>query len=144
MPNKTVKVTADLLDNFKIETKMRDHVAIVDQPVQGGGNDEGPNPLEYILIALSGCIATIGRIISKQRRIDLRGIKVDVEADIDTDFLMGATKEGRAGFTEIRVNVDIDADMTKEEKEAFLHDIDERCPISDNIANTSEVKFIVK
>ena len=56
---------------------------------------------------------------------------------------MGATKEGRAGFTEIRVNVDIDADMSKAEKEAFLHEVDLRCPISDNIANISDVKFFV-
>ena len=143
MPKKTIKVNAKLEENFRIETRMRGHIAIVAQPVEGGGKDEGPNSLEYLFVSLSGCIATIGRIVAKQRRIDLRGLNVSVEADIDTDFLMGSTKEGRAGFTEIRVNVDIDADMSKAEKEAFLHEVDLRCPISDNIANISDVKFFV-
>ncbi len=119
------------------------HPFIIDQPKIAGGNDEGPNPLEIFLASLPACICAIGRIIARQRRIDLRGIEVDIEGDIDKDFLMGKTTEGRAGFTEIRSFVNIDADMTKEEKEAFLKEIAMRCPIADNIALTTVVKPVV-
>jgi uncharacterized OsmC-like protein len=105
-----------------------------------GGKDEGPNPLEIFLSSLPACICAIGRIIANQRRIVLRGIEVDVEGDIDKDFLMGKTTEGRAGFTEIRSLVHIDADITKTEKEAFLKEIALRCPIADNMIFTSVVK----
>jgi uncharacterized OsmC-like protein len=108
-----------------------------------GGNDEGPNPLEIFLTSLPACICAIGRIIANQRRIKLRGIEVEVEGDIDKDFLMGKTTEGRAGFTEIRSFVHIDADMTKAEKEAFLKDIALRCPIADNMIYTSTLKPVV-
>ncbi|MDY0027264.1 MAG: OsmC family protein, partial [Lentimicrobium sp.] len=77
--------------------------------------------------------------IATQRRIPLRGMEVEVEGDIDKDFLMGKTTEGRAGFTEIRSFIHIDADMTLAEKEAFLKDIAVRCPIADNIKFTSVV-----
>jgi uncharacterized OsmC-like protein len=30
--------------------------------------------------------------------------------------------------------------MSKEEKEAFVEEIESRCPVSDNIANTTPVK----
>jgi uncharacterized OsmC-like protein len=96
------------------------------------------------LVALGGCLGTIAAIIAKQERIDLRGFSAAVEADLDTDFLMGKTTEGRPGFTEIRVSVEIDADMTTEEKEAFLHKVDARCPISDNLVNGAKVVFEVK
>ena len=51
-----------------------------------GGTDEGPNPLEIFLSSLPACICTIGRIIAMQRKIDLRGIQVEVEGDINKDF----------------------------------------------------------
>jgi putative redox protein len=102
-----------------------------------GGNDEGPNPLEVFLSTLPACICAIGRIIATQKGIELRGIDVQVEGDIDKDFLLGKTTTGRAGFTEIRSFVNIDADMTKEEKEEFLKEIAVRCPIADNMAHNS-------
>jgi uncharacterized OsmC-like protein len=67
-----------------------------------------------------------------------------MEGDFDSDFLLGKTKAGRAGFTEIRVSVDIDVDMTADEKEAFFERIDYLCPISDNLINNSKLVFEVK
>ena len=137
-----IKVSATMGAGFS--TKMKcSHSFVVDQPKMAGGNDEGPNPLEIFLSSLPACICAIGRIIANQRKIDLRGIEVDVEGDIDKDFLLGKTTEGRAGFTEIRSFVHIDADMTKEEKETFLEEIAIRCPIADNMAQKSVIKPVV-
>jgi uncharacterized OsmC-like protein len=128
---------------MRIDVAAGGHTLIVDQPAGMGGKDEGANPLQYQLVSLGGCIGTIALIIAKQERIDIKALSVGVEADIDTDFLMGKTTEGRAGFTEIRVNAKIDADMTDEEKKAFLARVDARCPISDILANNSELVFNV-
>jgi len=137
-----ITVSASMEAGFKTQINCS-HPFVVDQPKMAGGNDEGPNPLELFLSSLPACICAIGRIIANQRRIKLRGMEVEVEGDIDKDFLMGKTTEGRAGFTEIRSFVKIDADLTKEEKEAFLKDIAVRCPIADNIAQKSLVIPVV-
>ncbi|MCG6186722.1 OsmC family protein [Maribellus maritimus] len=137
-----IKVSASMGAGFSTQVNCS-HPFVIDQPKMAGGNDEGPNPLEIFLSSLPACICAIGRIIATQRRINLRGIEVEVEGDIDKDFLLGKTTEGRAGFTEIRSFVHIDADMTKEEKEAFLNDVAVRCPIADNIAQKSVIKPIV-
>ncbi len=113
---------------------------IIDQPKGMGGTDEGPNPLEVFLASLGGCICAIGRIIANQRKIELRGIEAIVEGDIDKDFLLGKTTDGRSGFTDIRSFVHIDADMSKPEKEEFLKEIASRCPIADNMAQTTVLK----
>lgn len=134
----TLKVNAVMKDSFRTEIQCSNPF-IIDQPKAMGGNDEGPNPLEVFLSTLPACICAIGRIIANQRRIKLNGIEVRVEGDIDKDFLMGKTTEGRAGFTEIRTFVKIDADITMEEKKALLHDIEKRCPIADNMANSSKI-----
>jgi putative redox protein len=141
---KTVKVTANYVGGMRIDAKAGDHLAIIDQPEAGGGKNEGPSPLDYFFFALGGCLGTIAAVVARQERIELRGFSVAIEADIDTAFLMGKTTEGRAGFTEVRVNVDIDADMTAEEKEAFFEKVDFRCPISDNMVNDTKIVFDVK
>ncbi len=142
---KTVSVNAKQLEGFKIETRSRDHVAYVDQPAAGGGANSGPTPLEYLFVSLAGCIVTIGHIIAKQRRLPVHGIEVHVEGELDTDVFMGKSSNGtRAGFPCLRVVVNIDADMSQEEKEKFLHDIDVRCPISDNIHSLTQMEYQVQ
>lgn len=128
----TIKVSAVMGETYSTQINCS-HPFVIDQPKMAGRNDEGPNPLEIFLASLPACICAIGRIIATQRRIPLRGMDVEVEGDIDKDFLMGKTTEGRSGFTEIRSFINIDADMTMAEKEVFLNDIAARCPIADNI-----------
>lgn len=144
MPLKTVKVEGEQVDGYKFETKTRGHVLLVDQPVEGGGKDTGPTPLEYLLISLAGCLGSVGYIIVRQRRLPVEKIRVSIEGDIDTDVLLGKKTDVRAGFTDIRVKFMVDGEMSHSEKEAFLHDIDLRCPISDNILNISKIDFIVE
>lgn len=144
MALKQVSVDAIQVDGFKIETKSRQHISIVDQPVSGGGTDAGPTPLDYLFVSLAGCIVTIGHIVAKQRRLPVRKIEVHVEGELDSDVLMGKTNSIRAGYSDIRVHTKIDADMDQEEKEAFLREIDARCPISDNIHNLTPIKFTVE
>ncbi len=144
MATKLVSIDAVQVEGFKIETKSRQHVSIVDQPQAGGGTDAGPTPLEYLFVSLAGCVVTIGHIIAKQRRLPVRKIEVHVEGELDVDVLMGKSTATRAGFSGIRVHTKIDADMTQEEKEALMRDIDERCPISDNIHNLTPIDFVVE
>ena len=73
----------------------------------------------------------------------MNGFSFEINGDVDKAYLMGKTKEGRAGFTDIRVKINIDADMTDEEKQAFFNRVDERCPVSDNLINKTNVVFEV-
>jgi putative redox protein len=139
----TMKVETSVRDKFKTEVKCSNPF-VIDQPIPMGGDNAGPNPLEVFLSSLGACICAIGKIISNQKRLNVKGIDVVVEGDIDKDFLMGKTTEGRSGFTELRSFVTIDADMTSEEKENFLKEIASRCPVADNIKFESNVVPCVK
>lgn len=134
----TVSATAVMKDSFRTEINCSNPF-VIDQPIAGGGKNEGPNPLEVFIATLPACICAIGRIIAMQRGITLRGIEAHAEGDIDKNFLLGKTTEGRAGFVAIRANVKIDADMTEDEKKAFVHEIEKRCPIADNMAGTTSI-----
>jgi uncharacterized OsmC-like protein len=139
MAKKTVAVESRLGDAFVIETDIRGHKVMIDQPANAAGTDTGPTPLELVLVSLAGCIGTIGRIIAMQKRITLRGMKIKVEGVLDTDGLLGKPIDGRIGFEDISMTVDVDADMTEDEKEAFIHEVDRRCPVSENLLNSTPI-----
>jgi len=144
MPIATVKLSGKMEKTFATQIKTSTHSFIIDQPKAGGGNDEGPNPLEIFLSSVAGCICAIGQIIARQERLNINSIHVDVTGELDKDFLMGKTEEGRAGFTKISSVVDIDGDLNDEQKKEFLEKIEKRCPIADNISNTSALHCVVK
>jgi putative redox protein len=141
MPKKTVVVESKLNEKFVIESEVRGHKILIDQPANAAGTDTGPTPLELLFASLAGCIGTIGRIVAMQQRIALRGMAIKVEGDLDTDGLLGKPIDGRTGFEGIVISVEVDADMTDAEKEAFIHAVDARCPVSENLLNATPVRI---
>ena len=139
--NKTVKVSAKGLEGFLIETKAGTHTAFVDQPPAMGGTDKGPTPLDYVFISLAGCLVTIAKIVANQKKIVLRNVEVEVEGELNLEVLRGQDDTDRAGFKSFKVNMKVDADLTKEEKEKFIEEVDRRCPISDNLMNTTPLEI---
>jgi len=143
MPVKTVKVEIKQGSGFRTECRAGKHVVIIDQPTPAGGTDAGPTPLDVQLMALGGCIAAIGRIIANQRKLAVRGIEITVVGEIDTDGLLGKPSPHRVGFSAITARVKIDADLSAAEKENLLHEIDERCPISENLKNITPASIVL-
>lgn len=138
---KTVKVTAEGPDGWVVTTHSGKHISLIDQPEAMGGTDAGPSPLSYVFVALGGCLITVAKIVAGQQKINLRGVEVEVSGDLNLAVLRGQEKNERAGFTSITANVKVDADLTKEEKEAFMEEVDKRCPVSDNLMHLTEIKI---
>lgn len=139
MAKKTVSIESKLNEQFVIESDVRGHKVVIDQPANAGGTDTGVTPLELVLVSLAGCIGTIGRIVAMQQRIALRGMSIKVEGELDVDGLLGKPIDGRIGYEGINITVDVDADLTDEEKDAFIHEVDRRCPVSENILNATPI-----
>ena len=139
MAAKKVTIDSKLDEKFVIETDVRGHKVVIDQPAAAGGTDTGPTPLEVVLISLAGCIGTIGRIVAMQQRITLRGMSITVEGELELDGLLGKPTDKRVGYESIEITVDVDADLTDEEKDTFIHEVDRRCPVSENLLNNTPI-----
>ena len=144
MPSKNVHVEISQANSFKTDCVAGRHTIVIDQPAAAGGTDAGPTPLDYQLIALGGCLAAIGRIIANQRHLPIRGFRVQVTGEINTDGLLGRSAPARVGFSAIQAKVAIDADLTTEAKTKLLHEMDERCPISENLKNATPVTVVLE
>jgi len=136
---KKVEIQATMGSDMKIECSAGQHTVLIDQPKTGGGTDTGPTSLEHLFCSLAGCIGSIARIAAYQKKIALRGMEVTVSGNLDVETLLGKAKENRAGFGGITVRVKIDADLTDAEKAEFLKEVDERCPVSDNLKQLTTV-----
>ena len=139
MAKKTIAVETIQEAGYKLVSHIGNHTLYIDQPEAVGGTDAGPTPLQYFLLSWAGCLSAIARMVANQRRIALHAIKLKVQGELDPDRLMGGEQGERVGFTAITVEADIDADLTTEEKRAFLREVDARCPLSDNIGHSTSL-----
>ena len=133
MALKTIKVHGEMGAGFAVNIRCGQHQITMDQPKQAAGQDSGPTPLELILAAVAGCFGTIGRFIAHQRKVELHGMRFELEADYDPDGLLGRNAAVRPGFQALRVMVEINADLSPAEKQAFLEEVERRCPLADNL-----------
>ncbi len=141
---KTFRVEAKQVDRFQIEAIVGENTIVIDQPKAVGGNGAGPCPVEYVLAGFAACILNVAYVVAGERNIELRSLTVRVEGDLNPAKFLGIPTEDRPGFQSIRLITNIDADMTLEEKEDFLRAVEARCPVSDNLANTTPVDIILE
>lgn len=139
MAIKTLRATGHMGAGMTVEIMCGAHKVYMDQPKNSGGADLGPAPPELILAAYAGCVGSIGRIVAHQEKINLRGMRFEVEADYNPDRLLGRETSDRTGFQQVRLSVEIDADLDPAAKQDFLERVEARCPILDNLVNETPV-----
>jgi len=44
-------------EKYRFTARSRDHEVVIDQPVKGGGTDQGMSPVELFVASLGGCVA---------------------------------------------------------------------------------------
>jgi uncharacterized OsmC-like protein len=138
---KIVKIESKLTEGFKIEVNAGNHSLIIDQPKDSGGKDAGANPLEYFLAGLAGCMLTMGKMVAAKKRIKINEVRVEVAGELDLDGLMGINPNIRSGFQQITVKAHLDANISPEEKQKFLEEIERLCPAADSLFNSTKINL---
>ncbi len=133
MALRSMRVQGEMGHGFAVTVDCGGHQVVMDQPKTAAGTDAGPTPLDMVLSALGGCFGTIARFLAHQRRIELRGMRFEIEADYDPDGLLGRNPDVRPGFQRICLRAELDADLSTEEKREFLAEVERRCPLADNL-----------
>ena len=117
---------------------------IIDEPTELGGTNEGANPVEYLLAALSGCLNVMCHVVAREMNFTLRSVEIKLSGTLNTDKLFGKETTERAGYKEINVEITPDADVDKETLARWIKTIESRCPVSDNIANPTPLHISLK
>lgn len=109
---------------------------IIDEPKSLGGTDKGPNPVEYILAALGGCINVLVVSFAKDFDVKVEDLNVHVEGDLDPDCFLGKNPNGRPGYEEIRYTIDLQSPSPTKKINALLAHVEEVCPVKDTLLGT--------
>jgi uncharacterized OsmC-like protein len=124
--------------------KARGFEMVIDEPADLGGTNEGANPVEFILAAFCGCINVMAHVIAKELNFELRSVKINMSGNLNPERLFGTSFEDRAGYKGIDVVVEPDCDASPEVLATWLEKIEDRCPVSDNLRNTTPVNLKIK
>ncbi len=87
-----------------------------DEPAILAGNDEGANPVEHLLNALASCVTTSMVAHAAVRGIKIEELESELEGDIDLRGFLGLADDVPKGFTNIRVNFKVKADVDNMER----------------------------
>lgn len=109
---------------------------LIDEPPSLGGTDKAPNPVEYILAALGGCINVLVVSFAKNFDVDVEDVQVHLEGDLDPDGFLGKNPNVRPGYEEIRFHIDVTSSSPQENIEALLEHVENVCPVKDTLAGT--------
>jgi uncharacterized OsmC-like protein len=102
------------------------------------GNNEGANPVEYLLSALSGCMTTTMALHAAARGMEIESIESKFEGDIDVQGFLGLNDMVRNGYQQIRVTFDIKGDLTDEQKQELMM-FTRKSPVFDVVTNGTMV-----
>jgi uncharacterized OsmC-like protein len=105
-----------------------------DEPPVLCGQNKGTNPVEYLLVALSGCLTTSLVAHAAAQGIALRKVESRYEGDIDLQGFLGVSEQVPVGYKNIRVYFTIDADISDAQKEELISMAQKYSPVYNSIA----------
>jgi uncharacterized OsmC-like protein len=122
------------------EDASRDKAWVVDngEPPILLGTNEGANPVEYLLSALSGCMTTTMALHAAARNIEVESIESRFEGDIDVQGFLGLNDKVRNGYQQIRIIFDIRGNLSEEQKQELLK-FTKNSPVYDVVTNGTQV-----
>jgi len=106
----------------------------IDEPPVLCGLNLGANPVEYLLVALSGCLTTSMVAHAAARGIELKKVESRYEGELDLQGFLGISEKVPVGYKEIRVYFKIEADISDEQKEELIKMAQKYSPVFNSIA----------
>jgi uncharacterized OsmC-like protein len=123
-----------------IKVRTGKHELFVDEPAAAGGSDKGPNPLQYVLSSLAGCVTIVGRNVAKKMGIKLEEVSIRIEGDIDDRGFTGQDPTVQKGFQEMRLVVKAKADCGPDKLKEWLKVTEDMCPVGNTYRDGTRVK----
>ena len=128
-----------------IEDKTRTEPFVFDngEPPILLGNNEGANPVEFILHGLAGCMTTTMMLHAAANGISVDSVESSFEGDLDAQGFLGLDDSVRNGYQNIRVLFHIEGDLTEEERKQLIS-YAYKSPVFDIITNKVPVAVSLK
>lgn len=139
----TFEATAVSTSATGLTVRARDFEWLVDEPESLGGGNHGPNPVEYVLGALLGCLNVVVHMVAQEQGVTLTSFSATATGDLDPANLMGTNPDARAGYQVINVTIEVEGDADAATLDEIARISEQRCPVSDNLANDTPMSITI-
>jgi len=121
--------------NYLAEAKMRNHYTVLDRPIEKGGGDTGPTPIEYLLTAIAGCVSMTLRFFLEKKDWDVGNITVEV---------FKKEKLTQSGIENLIIEeISFEKEISENQKIQLL-EVASRCPVVKMIKGETKVTSKIK
>ena len=101
----------------------------LDETVEDGGTDSGPNPMQYFIASLGGCQNEQAQVVAEELSLNIEQIDINLEIDLDLSGFMGDADHSNGSYKNVRLNAKVTGDITEEDVKNLGQKVDARCPI---------------
>lgn len=106
-----------------------------DEPPVLLGGDTAPNPVQYVLHALAGCLTSSLVYHAAARGIPIEEVESKLEGDLDLRGFLGMDETIRRGYQGIKVTFKLKGDLTEVQKNELVDMAQQYSPVFDIVSN---------
>ncbi len=132
-----VKTKNMVLGNHKI---VRDFEFVIDEPSQLLGANHAPNPAEYMLGGLAGCMAVTFMAGATAMNIEINKLRIEIDGKLDLNGFLGIDNETNVGFPELKFIFHVDGNGTQKDYKKLIERVTKHSPNFNTMKN--EVRMI--
>lgn len=97
------------------------------------GNNEGANPVEFLLHALAGCVTTTFVLHAMARGIAIRELSTELKGNIDLQGLLGLDDSVSPSYEQIDIRMRVKADCSEAELDDLLAYAQRHSPVCNTV-----------
>ena len=99
-----------------------------------------PNPVEYVLHALAGCVTTTMVVHAASQGIEIESIESSLEGDLDARGFLDLADDVPRGYKAIRMKLKVKSDVPAEKLVEFA----KLSPVYNTLANPVPIEMVVE
>lgn len=97
------------------------------------GNNEGANPVEFLLHALAGCVTTTLALHAMARGIAIQSLSTELRGELDLQGFLGLDETVPAGYENITIRFHIEASCSDAELDDLLNFVQGHSPVCNTV-----------
>jgi uncharacterized OsmC-like protein len=97
------------------------------------GNNEGANPVEFLLHALAGCVTTTFVLHAMARGVQIQELSTELEGDLDVRGLLALEEGVSPGYEQIHIRMHVKADCSSDQLNELLSVAQRHSPVCNTV-----------
>lgn len=103
-----------------------------------GGPGTGACSGDLLLAALAACSQITAQLVAEAMELPV-SVEVNVEGDLDLRGTLGISRHVPVGFSEIRLNIDVDGPITPEQLASFQRKVERYCVVLQTLKGSANI-----